>query len=349
MHPCLSFQSVQIRSLTHALPDEIVTSDSLEERMQSVYDSLGLHVGRLELMSGIRERRFWPAGTRPSEVAARAGSAALAEAGMAPEKVGCLIHSSVCRDFMEPATASVVHARLGLSPHCQAFDLSNACLGFSNAMVVAAGMIESGQIEAALVVAGEDGRPLVEETLADLNGRDACTRDEVKRAYASLTIGSGAAACVLTRSASDPGSHPRLIAGVGLSATEHYELCSGDHTDGNGPLMETDSEALLQAGVALAQETWVLFQETTGWGAESVDRFITHQVGRAHKRALFEALGLDHGKDFTTVETLGNMGSVSLPATLALAVEEGFIQSGQRVALQGIGSGLQCQMLALEW
>ena len=349
MHPCLSFQSVRIRSLTHALPEEVVTSDALEERMRPVYDRLGLHVGRLELMSGSRERRCWPAGTRPSEVAARAGRAALTQAGIGSEQVGCLIHASVCRDFMEPATASVVHARLGLSPHCQAFDLSNACLGFSNAMVVAAGMIEGGQIESALIVAGEDGRPLVEETLAALNAQGECTRNEIKRAYASLTIGSGAAACVLTRAEPDGDDHPRLVAGVGLSATEHHGLCSGDRTHGKGPLMETDSEALLQAGVELARETWVLFQETTGWGAASVDRFITHQVGRAHKRALFEALGLDHAKDFTSVEFLGNMGSVSLPATLALAVEEGFIHTGQRVALQGIGSGLQCQMLALEW
>ncbi len=349
MHPSLSFESVRIRSLTHALPEEIISSDELEQRLRPVYDRLGLHVGRLELMSGIRERRFWPQGTRPSQVAARAGRAALERAQVAPEQIGCLIHAAVCRDFMEPATASVVHAELGLAPHCQAFDLSNACLGFSNALVIAAGMIESGQIEAALIVAGEDGRPLVEETLAALNSRAETTRDEIKRAYASLTIGSGAAACVLSRCSQADSSGPRLISGVGLSATEHHKLCSGDRKDGQGPLMETDAEALLQAGVELAQATWALFQETTGWSADSVDRFVTHQVGRAHKRALFEALGLEHAKDFTSVEFLGNMGSVSLPVTLALAVEQGFIQGGQRVALQGIGSGLQCQMLALEW
>ena len=72
-------------------------------------------------------------------------------------------------------------------------------------------------------------------------------------------------------------------------------------------------------------------------------------MGVAHKRLLFETLELDHERDFTTVETLGNMGSVSLPATLALAAREGFVRPGHRLVMQGIGSGLHCLMLAVEW
>ena len=77
--------------------------------------------------------------------------------------------------------------------------------------------------------------------------------------------------------------------------------------------------------------------------------FICHQVGSAHRRKLYEALGLDLAKDFSTFETLGNMGSVSLPATLALAAEAGAVRAGDKVALLGIGSGLNCMMLSLEW
>ena len=80
-----------------------------------------------------------------------------------------------------------------------------------------------------------------------------------------------------------------------------------------------------------------------------MDRFICHQVGSVHRRKLYETLGLDLSKDFSTFETLGNMGSVSLPATLAIAVQQGAIKLGDRVGLLGIGSGLNCLMLALEW
>lgn len=346
----MRFHNVTLAGLGHALPDEAVSSEALERRLEPLYERLGLSVGRLELMSGIRERRFWPPGTRPSDVAARAGVQALERAGIARERVGCLIHASVCRDFLEPATASVVHHRLELGERCQAFDLSNACLGFANALTVVATMIERGEIEAGLVVAGEDGRPLVEETIRALTDpARAVGRAELKRAYASLTIGSGAVACVLARrGVTETGR--RLVGAVARADTAHHELCAGDRAAGaEGPLMETDSEALLTAGNALAARTFEAFLAELGWSRNLVDRVVTHQVGSAHRRLLFETLQLDPAKDFPTVETLGNVGSVSLPISLALALEEGFVRTGERVALLGIGSGLQCAMLGLEW
>ncbi|MEM9381663.1 MAG: 3-oxoacyl-ACP synthase III [Planctomycetota bacterium] len=344
----MRFEGVHIEALGLALPDDAVSSDALEERLRPLYDRIGVSVGRLELMSGIRERRFWPPGTRPSDASVLAGRDALERSGVPVDRVGCLIHSSVCRDFMEPATASVVHAKLGLPPSCEAFDLSNACLGFANAMALVAGRIERREIDAALVVSGEDGGPLVEETLAALLA-DGTTRKDVKRAYASLTIGSGGSAMVLAHA--DLATRPhRLVGGLARAATQHHELCSGDRADGaSGPLMETDSEALLHAGNALAKETWPAFLAELDWSADSVDRIVTHQVGVQHKKLLFETLDLDHARDFTTVETLGNVGSVSLPATLTLAARDGFLAEGHRVAMQGIGSGLHCLMLGLQW
>lgn len=342
----MRFDSVRIAALEHVLPEERVTSEALEQRLAALYRDLRLHVGRLELMSGIRERRFFPPGTRPSAVAAAAGRAALQTSGVEARQIGVLVHASVCRDFMEPATASVVHARLGLPAECQAFDLSNACLGFANAMMVVGGMVERGEVAAGLVVAGEDGRPLVDQTIRALGDGADVGREGLKRAYASLTIGSGAAACVLSRGVE---GH-RLLGGTALADTDHHELCAGDRAQGaEGPLMETDAEALMQAGNALARRTFGAFTAELGWSRDDLDRIVTHQVGTGHKRLLFETLELDHASDFTTVESLGNMGSVSLPATLSLAAEAGFVRPGQRVAMLGIGSGLHCLMLGVEW
>ena len=134
-----------------------------------------------------------------------------------------------------------------------------------------------------------------------------------------------------------------------LSATEHSELCQGNTAAEGGLAMQTDSERMLEAGVALAKQTWDEFCEATGWSRESVDRAICHQVGSAHGRRLFETLRLDVAKDYSTFEMMGNMGSVSLPATLSAALDAGAVRQGDRVALMGIGSGLNCLMLALEW
>src|SRR5439155_3886559 len=130
-------------------------------------------------MTGIRERRHWPLNTRPSDASAAAGRAVLARSGLKAEQIEVFIHGAVCRDMLEPATASFAHRKIGLPGTAQIFDVSNACLGFLNSLTVAAGMIESGQIRCAMIVAGEQGRPLVEQTLRTLLERPL-TRNEIK-------------------------------------------------------------------------------------------------------------------------------------------------------------------------
>ena len=88
-------------------------------------------------------------------------------------------------------------------------------------------------------------------------------------------------------------------------------------------LMDTDSEALLHAGNDLAARTWAGLLEELGWGAQEVERVITHQVGAAHRRLLLETLGIDGERDYPTVDRLGNIGSVSLPITFDLAQRAG--------------------------
>jgi len=342
----MRFSHVCLESVAAVMPDEVWSSAQIEERL--LYERLRLPPGRLELMTGIRERRMWPAGTRPSEASAAAGRAALEASALSRDQIGLFIHAAVSRDMLEPASAAFAHRRIGLGASTQIFDLSNACLGFMNALVVAAGLIESGQIRAALVAAGENGRPLVEETIRTLLS-GALDRNAIKPFFANLTIGCGSAAAVVCHSDLVRGRPRRLLGGACRSATEHSELCQGDAAGAGGLAMQTDSERLLDAGVGLAREAWDEFAAATGWTREAVDRAICHQVGRAHRRRLFEALGLDMAKDFSTFETLGNMGSASLPATLAAAAREGALRDGSRVALMGIGSGLNCLMLALEW
>ena len=346
----MRFEHVRLPAVRHVLPEELVSSESLEERLAPVYERLKLRVGRLELMSGIRERRFWERGTRPSDAAARAGAEALRTARLAEEHVGLLVHGAVSRDFLEPATAARVHALLRLAPGCAFFDVSNACLGLLSGMEVAACQIELGAIEAALVVSGEDGRGLVEETLAGLlahPGDDASLRTALKLAFASLTIGSGAAAVVLAHERLAPQA-PRLLGGTTRVASEHHELCQGDRAGAAGAQMATDSEALLEAGVALAAQSYAGFLDTLGWTHADVVRVVTHQVGSAHRRALLQRLELDPARDFSTFETLGNTGSAALPTALSLALEARPLARGERMALLGIGSGLACTMLGLE-
>ena len=341
----MKFENTCIESIAVALPEEIWTSADIEERLRPLYERLKLPTGRLELMTGIRERRMWPAGTRPSAASAAAGRKVLDKSALRAEQIELFIHAAVSRDMLEPASASFAHRSIGLPPSTQIFDVSNACLGFLNSLTIAAGLIESGQIRCALVAAGENGRPLVEQTLRTLVERPL-SRNEIKPYFANLTIGSGAVAAVVCHRSLAKNRAHRLLGGIARAATQHSDLCQGDTYGAESLAMQTDSEQLLLAGVALARETW---QEFTATHGSVFDRFICHQVGSVHRRKLYETLGLDLAKDFSTFETLGNTGSVALPATLAAAVDSGAICEGHRVGLLGIGSGLNCLMLALEW
>ena len=341
----MKFENVCIESLAVALPDEVWTSAAIEERLRPLYERLKLPVGRLELMTGIRERRMWPSGTRPSDASAAAGKAVLAKSSLSAGHVELFVHAAVSRDMLEPATASFAHRKIGLPGTAQILDISNACLGFLNALTLAAAQIEAGHIRCALIVSGENGRPLVDQTLRTLVERPL-TRNEIKPYFANLTIGSGAVAAMVCHRSLVRGRAHRLLGGIARAATQHSELCQGDTYGAESLAMQTDSEQLLLAGVALAKETWSAFAAEQG---ADFDRFICHQVGSVHRRKLYETLGLDLAKDFSTFETLGNTGSVALPATLEAAIAAGAVREGERVGLLGIGSGLNCLMLALEW
>jgi len=52
------FKNVYIEGLAYHLPKNIVSSEDLEKRLAPVYDRLKLPFGRLEMMTGIKERRF---------------------------------------------------------------------------------------------------------------------------------------------------------------------------------------------------------------------------------------------------------------------------------------------------
>lgn len=348
----MKYRHVCIESFTTQLPPHVVTSEELETRLQPVYERLGLPEGRLELMTGIKARRFYDPGTRPGTISGQTARLAIAQSGLDPRYFGALIHGSVCRDQMEPATAAGVHAAAGLPSDCYVLDVSNACLGLLNGAVIIADLIELGRIRAGIVVGTEIGRPLVEGTIDRLLSDANVSRKSIKLEFASLTIGSGSAAIVLCDEKISRRKN-RFLGGITRADTSHHELCAGG-VDGqmgfdSRPQMSTDSEALLHAGVALAAETWERTKSELDWTNADVDKVVTHQVGKAHRHLLLDKLGLELDKDFPTVEFLGNTGAAALPTATALAIENGHFRPGDRVALLGIGSGLNSMMLGMEW
>jgi len=336
------FQHVAIAGLAHVDAPRRLSSDELNARLKPTLDRLGIKTDVLKDVAGIHARRLWDEGMQASDAATLAGVKALADAGIDPDKVGLLVNTSVSRDYLEPSTASIVSGNLGLPDTCQNFDVANACLAFLNGMDIASRMIERGEIDYALVVDGETANLAYEKTVERLL-RVETTEEEFKNELATLTLGSGAAAMVLARAELAPGA-PRYKGGVTRAATEWNKLCRG-----NLDRMVTDTRMLLIEGIKLAKKTWIAAKLALGWVADEMDEFVIHQVSQVHTAAFVKAFGINPKKVLTIFNEHGNIGPASVPIVLSKLREMGRLKKGSRIALLGIGSGLNCSMAEVVW
>jgi 3-oxoacyl-[acyl-carrier-protein] synthase III len=338
------FQHVAIAGLAHIDAPRRLTSDEIHARLKPTLDRLGIKYNVLEEVAGVRERRLWDGEVKASDAATLAGVKALADAGIDADRIGLLVNTSVSRDYLEPSTASIVSGNLRLPDTCQNFDVANACLAFLNGMDIASRMIERGEIDYALVVNGETADLAYEKTLDRLS-RDDVTEEQFRDEMATLTLGSGAAAMVLARSELAPGA-PRYRGSVTRSATEWNQLCRGDLVHDR---MIADGRMLMIEGLKLGQKTFAAARAALGWVVEELDEFVIHQVSKAHTKAFLKAFRIDPKKVLTIFGEHGNIGPASVPIVLSKLREGGRLKKGTRIALLGIGSGLNCSMAEVVW
>ncbi len=345
----MRYSKVYLDAIGYELPPVVVTSQELEERLRPVYQALHITEGQLEALTGIQERRWWEPGFPVSQGAAAAARKALERSNVRPQELEVLIYAAVCREQLEPATACRVAAALGVRPDA-VYDLSNACLGVLNGIVEIANRIELGQVRAGMVVSCETAREINDAMIeAMLQSRDM---EMFKTSIATLTGGSGAAAVVVTDGSFTRKPRRRLLGGTTQAAPQYHGLCRwriDSMLEEARQFMSTDSVAVLKYGVELGLRTWNAFLRRLGWAAETVDKVICHQVGSSHRDQILKALGVAPAKEYSTYSFLGNMGTVSLPLTAALAEEREFLLPGDRVGFLGIGSGLNCLMLGVDW
>lgn len=336
------YQNVYIESLVHVRPEEELRTQAIEAAISPLYRKLGLKPGWLQAVTGIRERRFWPVGTKPSDVATMAAKKALLQSGISKDSVGALVSCSVCKDYIEPSVAAIVHGKLNLPTTAHNYDIGNACLGFLSGMTVIADQIELGRIDVGIVVAGESSREPTEATIARLQEPSAGIQ-EFKDNLATLTLGSAGVAMILTSKRFSTTGH-KLLGGVSRSATQWHGLCVGTATK-----MTTNPTKLLSEGVALAQRTWADVNQILPMTPNAVKEYALHQVGQANHDAILQALKLPPNRAIRLYIDNGNVGACGVPLSLSTLVQKGRVNRGERVALMGIGSGLNVMMMGVEW
>jgi 3-oxoacyl-[acyl-carrier-protein] synthase-3 len=348
----MRYDRVFIDAVTYELPSFVVTTEELEHRLAPVLGKLNIAEGQLESLTGIQERRWWPANFSVAEGATLAAVKAIASSGLETQDIDALVYTGVCREYFEPATACHVAANLNLKAEAVVYDISNACLGMLNGIIDIANRIELKQIRAGLVVSCESAREITEDVISKL--RETVNIEFFSASIATLTGGSGAAAVLLTDGSFNPAENiHKLLGGVNRSSAQFHDLCRWGirkiHDRVFEQFMTTDAGSVLKYGLSLGTKTWQLLLQELGWCKENVNKIVTHQIGKSHRLSFMRALELEDSIDFPTFAFLGNIGSVSVPITTAMAAERGHIRRGDRVGLLGIGSGLNCMMLGVEW
>ncbi|MBA4189911.1 MAG: 3-oxoacyl-ACP synthase III [Planctomycetaceae bacterium] len=374
----MRYNQVHLEAIGYELAPVVVSTAELESRLAPVYQALNMSPGQLELLTGISERRWWEPGFSLSQGATAAARKALATADISGSDIDVLIYAGVCREQFEPATACAVANELKISPDAAIFDLSNACLGVLNGIVDIANRIELGQARAGLVVSAETAREINENVIDHMIRSKSV--EFFRESIATLTGGSGAVAVLVVGEELSREKRRKLLGGVTQNAPQHHSLCrwgiksllpSGvqavERVFGQQaksivqrgidlglrhvmvPFMETHAGEVLKYGVDVGFRTWKKFLTQIGWQNGELDKVICHQVGAGHQDAMLKAFGIMPEKNFSTFEFLGNMGTVSLPMTAALAEEREFLKPGDNVGFLGIGSGLNCLMLGIEW
>lgn len=287
--------------------------------------------------TGIGARRYAAADEATSDLAARAGKAALEDAGVDPATLDCIIVATSTPDHPQPATAAIVQHRIG-ADGVPAFDVNAVCTGFLFALAAAWRLVADG------------GRALV--IGADIYSRIINPADR----RTAVLFGDGAGAVVL-----GPVPEGRGITAAALRTHgAHHEMINVPVGGSRYParLRDADDEAHYFAMDGRAVRAFVTEQlplsvkeavEEARTTADDIRHFVPHQANGQMLDEIQPSLGLVNAASHRTVAEYGNTGSASVPVTLDRANRSGALEDGDQVLLSGFGGGMSIGSAVLRW
>lgn len=338
----MNFSNVIIEELAHIEAPVSIKTKEIGEEIKPLLEKFEQDTDVIERLTGIKKIHFWEPNTSPSEVATQAARKVIEKAGIRMEDIDVVVNSSVSKDFIEPSIGALVHGNLNLKPSCSNFDISNACLGFLDAINILGNMIEREQIRYGLIVDGEGSRHWVEKAIKLLQNTNI-TKKRFQEYFPTLTLSSGAVAMVLCHKKNSKMNH-QLIGSVSRCDTKFSRACLGSHDE-----MITDTSGMLMASIQLAKD---LYRETDALfqlGKKKFDHYIVHQVSKSHNTKVTEAMGLDSDLIRDIYPEFGNIGPASVPIVLSQLSDGGRLKRNDRILLFGFGSGINAMITELQW
>ena len=280
--------------------------------------------------TGIRERRIAPPDQATSDLAIRAATKVLEQAGVEASDLDVVIVGTCTPDHLFPSTASLVCEQLGI--RAGSFDLVNACSSWVYGLAQGCGLIEAGIAENVLVVGAE-----TLSRITNWDDRSTC-----------VLFGDGAGGALLTASRSPDGygfmafdlgtepDHESLVLGAGGSR----QPANRGHATGPEGYIAMNGRAVFKWASRMIVESVECLLEAADLTPHDVDLFVPHQANLRIIEHALERTGIPRDRVVVNIDRFGNTSAASVPLALGEAVEQGRVKDGNIVLAIGFGAGL---------
>lgn len=320
----------QIIGVGSYLPDRRLTNADLE-RMVDTSDEWIIS------RTGIRERRIAAEDQATSDLAARAGAAALEHAGVDASDIDLLVMATSTPDMLFPSTACLTQEKLGLS--CPAFDVNAACTGFVYALQTATSAIESGRAGTVLVIGADELSRFI-----DFEDRSTCVLFGDGAGAVVLQATSHAGVLGITLGADGSGSDMLTIpAGGSASPTTCEKL------EAHEQYVKMSGNEVFKFAVKVIPTVTVQALEESDLTIDELDLLVPHQANQRIITAAAERLGIPMERVYSNVEWTGNTSAATIPIALDELYTSGQLTTGNTLALVGFGAGLTWGAAIVRW
>lgn len=318
-----SVRSSRLAGFGHYVPARCIENAEIETK-------LGLEPGWIERRTGIRARHWVEEGDTLTDLAAKAGEAALQDSGISRGDIALTLLATSTPDHLLPPTAPLLAHRLGLA-NSGAIDLAGACSGFLYALSLADGFVRT------------QGRPVLVVAANILSRRI----NPAERASAVLF--ADAAGSVVVAPCDDPD---KGLIGVDLAADgSGYDLITIPAGGSSRPfawgmaaedvlMTIRDGRDVFVRAVEMMTACATRAIADAGICPADVSRFVPHQANVRIFDAVCDKLRIDPSRTVRTIEDHGNSSAATIPLSLSVAHQVKPFKAGEQILLATAGAGL---------
>ncbi len=321
--------SVEIAGIAIKVPERTVTNFELEKLVDTSDEWI-------KKRTGISTRHV-STGEKSIDMAVEVARGAIEHAGIDQCDIGLIVASTISSELVTPGMSSYVQKTLGIE-NCANMDVNAGCSGFVYALSTAASLMDTLNLNTALVVSSE-----ALSTYTDWTDRTTC-----------VLFGDGAGAVVLKRSET-PRLHFPILGGS--PDLQDVIICrrderktpfnSIDETQAKRDYIHMDGREVFSYAVGAAGD--VLQQLLDMCGDKPFTKIIPHQANEKIIDYLKRRLDYNADQFFLNIADYANTSSATIPIALYDACKKGWLKKGDRVALVAFGAGLTCGGIVVDW